>query len=715
MPALKNKAYKKGKGCMKRKFRKKMSVFILMIVLSVSFTLVSSAKTVEYVPFESYTYWENVQGKTRKAVKNRPMFETKTVINANSINISDFDEMLDVCTDTDGYIYLLDKNSRIVILDDNYSLLKVITSVKGEKVYTFEGAMSIYVHGDKTIYISDTENHRVLSCDNMGNLLDIYYVPDSPLIPEEFNFRPIKTAVNSEGYIYILSEGSYNGAMLYAPDKTFIGFYGANSVTNNISDIITSLINRMFPNSEKAGNSKRRLPSCFSDIVIDNKDFVYTSTDNHNEGQIKKLEPGAGLNILKSDDVQFADEEINRLYRPGYELFQGIIGLAVDKDGFMYGLDTTYGRIFVYDQSCRMITAFGGGMGSGSQKGTFSNACSIDINGSDVLVCDKGDNSLTVFSRNVFGNEVFSLVTSTLKGDYSESKSGWEKVIGEDRNLQVAYNGLARAYLYEENYIEAMKIARDGYDRDTYALSYEYYRKNFLSDNFALMFGIIVFLATLAVVTAFAFKRKKIFSKNQNLKIFLQIISHPINSFDSIKDKSNTSLTLAFITVLLFYVTAVLKVVCGGFIFTNYDPATFNSIWTFVQSAGLVILLVVSNWLITSLLDGKGTFKEIAVVTSYSLLPIILSRIVWIILSNFLLPTEESFMSILSTVAFIWSILLLTIGMMRIHEYTLRQFVATSALTVIGMAAIVFLLILIGILVQQLGGFLLTLLIELRM
>ncbi len=53
--------------------------------------------------------------------------------------------------------------------------------------------------------------------------------------------------------------------------------------------------------------------------------------------------------------------------------------------------------------------------------------------------------------------------------------------------------------------------------------------------------------------------------------------------------------------------------------------------------------------------------------------------------------------------------------MLRIHEFTMTKFVGTSLLTVLGMAAIVFLLILIGILLQQLGGFVSTVLIEIFM
>ncbi|MEE0927756.1 MAG: YIP1 family protein, partial [Acutalibacteraceae bacterium] len=153
----------------------------------------------------------------------------------------------------------------------------------------------------------------------------------------------------------------------------------------------------------------------------------------------------------------------------------------------------------------------------------------------------------------------------------------------------------------------------------------------------------------------------------------------------------------------------------GGFLFTNYDPGTFNSLWVFVQSAGLVVLWVIANWLVTTLMQGKGKAKEIFVVTCYSLMPMIIERVLYIILTNFLLPAEASFLGIMTTAAMIYTGLMLVIGLMRIHDYSFGRLLGTSVLTILGMAAIIFLLILVGILLQQLGGFLSTIIIELLM
>ena len=741
---------------MTKKLLRRIAAIVLTVILVAGTMVTASAETPQYVPYESYTYWADISGSGRKLVYNRPMYDTQAVLDASDIGVDNIAELIDVCTDKDGNIYLLDtgsntSNAKIIMLDSNYKLIKQLDAVykdvpqqpSGENAIQpraekqaifFTGARNIYVHRDKTIYICDTENNRVLQCDINGNYIDEYTLPDSPLIPEEFIYRPVKVVADSRGYVYILSEGSYYGALLYAPAdsgtaKEFIGFYGANTVVNGILGALQSVLNRMFPNNERAANSEKALPFTFSDIVITDKDFIYTATDSAKTGQIKKLNPGAGNNILESDEENFVDDDVNRrlMYQMGTKFAQMITGLEVDKNEFIYALDQVYGRIFVYDSECRMLTAFGGGMGMGTQKGTFQTASAIalketydgdgKLETNEILIADKTSNTLTVFRRNDYGNMVIELDKMTIDGDYIESRDGWFEVLKRDKNLQVAYTGLARAYLAEDKYEEAMEMALEGYDRETYALAYEYQRQNIISENFTWVFITVAVLAIALAVFLIIRKRKGIVSvsKDTETRLALRVLLHPGLAFEEIKDKNRGSIRVSLVILLIFYVTAVLKVLWGGFLFTAYDPGSFNSLWVLVQSAGLIVLWVVANWLVTTLSGGKGKMKEIFIISCYSITPIIIERIIYIVLTNFMLPTEASFLGILSTIAMIYTGLLLAIGMMRIHDFTFTRFAGTTILTVAGMAAIVFLMILVGILLQQLGGFVSTVIIELLM
>ena len=116
--------------------------------------------------------------------------------------------------------------------------------------------------------------------------------------------------------------------------------------------------------------------------------------------------------------------------------------------------------------------------------------------------------------------------------------------------------------------------------------------------------------------------------------------------------------------------------------------------------------------MICTLMQGKGKVKEILVVTCYSLWPLILEKVVYIVFSNVLLPSEGSFLGIFNTIAIAYFALLMIMGLLKIHDFSFGRFIGTTALSVLAMAAIVFLGIMMIILIQQLYGFVVTIATE---
>jgi len=131
-----------------------------------------------------------------------------------------------------------------------------------------------------------------------------------------------------------------------------------------------------------------------------------------------------------------------------------------------------------------------------------------------------------------------------------------------------------------------------------------------------------------------------------------------------------------------------------------------------VRSVGLVVLWIVADWMVCTLLGGKGKFREIIIITCYSLWPLIIEKILRLVFTNVLLPTEASFLNILDTIAIIYFIILMVIGLLKIHDFSMSRLIGTSALAIVGIAAIIFLIIMIVILVQQFWGFICTLVSE---
>lgn len=688
---------------------------IFRIAIISLLVIISSVSALAEVPYESYTYWSDV-GEENKAVYNRPMYSAEYCIDAFSLGIANFTKINDTSVDSNGNLYILDSASRIVVLDKDYKFVKEIGLIDGTESYT--EAKGLYIAKDNTIYLCDTEGHRIIHISADGNLIDTITLPESNLIPEDFDFRPTNMAIDEYGYTYILSDGSYYGALLYDSNMEFLGFYGANTVTATVGSVFTNIKNRIFPNNTKLENSAKRLPFCFVDLAIDDEGFIYTSTgytDKARVGQVRKLGPGLGNNILGSDEISFVDTMINTTYKDGAMSKQDIFDIEVDNNGFVYGLESAFGKVFVYDQSCRIMSVFGGGMGFGSQVGNFVTVSSLSIkdNGNEVLVSDSATNKITVFKVTEFGSMVKTLVDMTLRGDYSGAKEGWEKVIAMDNNFQPAYGALARAYINDGDYDTALELAKKGYDRETYAIAFSYKRGEIINDNFVWIFLAIIAVLALGITFLVVSSRKKItLIRNKQLSLMFSVLIHPADTFTEIKEKRQGSILLCVISVLLFYVVSILQTLKGGFLFTVYDVATFNSIWLFVKTAGLVVLWIVSNWMVCALLEGKGRFKEIAVVTCYSLLPLIIEGIISLVLTNVLLPTEASFLNIINIIAIIYFLFLMIIGLLKIHDFSMARLIGTSALSIAGVAAIVFLAITIIILIQQFGGFIVTVVSE---
>jgi len=197
------------------------------------------------------------------------------------------------------------------------------------------------------------------------------------------------------------------------------------------------------------------------------------------------------------------------------------------------------------------------------------------------------------------------------------------------------------------------------------------------------------------------------------MRLMFSTMLHPSNCFSDIKEKRKGSISLCVITVILYYLTTILQTLKGGFLFSVYDHASFNSIWVLVRSVGLVVLWIVADWMVCTLLGGKGKFREIIIITCYSLWPLIIEKILRLVFTNVLLPTEASFLNILDTIAIIYFIILMVIGLLKIHDFSMSRLIGTSALAIVGIAAIIFLIIMIVILVQQFWGFICTLVSEL--
>lgn len=193
--------------------------------------------------------------------------------------------------------------------------------------------------------------------------------------------------------------------------------------------------------------------------------------------------------------------------------------------------------------------------------------------------------------------------------------------------------------------------------------------------------------------------------KQDYIKFPMHLIFHPIDAFWDMKSDNRGRLVFAFGALALTIVVMILQKQYAGFLVNYTDPRTINSLREILTIAVPVFLWCIANWSVTALMEGEGKFREIFLATGYSLIPIVLINVPLIVISNFMVAEETVFYYLFTNIAFLWFALLLFIGMMTVHQYTVLKTLVTMLLTVIVMGIIVFLGALVFSMLQQLYEF----------
>ena len=127
-----------------------------------------------------------------------------------------------------------------------------------------------------------------------------------------------------------------------------------------------------------------------------------------------------------------------------------------------------------------------------------------------------------------------------------------------------------------------------------------------------------------------------------------------------------------------------------------------------------IVLWVASNWCLTTLFEGEGSFKDIFIASTYSLMPVVLIYIPVTIASNFVVATEVNILTLLTSIAFVWVGLLLFFGIMVTHDYSMGKNIVTILGTIVGMVCIMFIALLFSTLLGKIVSFVTNIVTELQ-
>lgn len=184
-----------------------------------------------------------------------------------------------------------------------------------------------------------------------------------------------------------------------------------------------------------------------------------------------------------------------------------------------------------------------------------------------------------------------------------------------------------------------------------------------------------------------------------------RLMSHPFDGFDEFKRYKKGKLSVALVYMFLFIMFRIIKISYESVIINDVNPLNLNSIKEIITVSMIVVLFAVGNWTVTTLMEGKGTFKEIFTMTGYALFPIVIIGIPAVFASNLLTMEEMAIYNLLIGFAYVATFYLLFIGILNIHEFGLFKTIGTIFLTILSMAVMVFFALLFFSLLQEIISF----------
>ena len=396
------------------------------------------------------------------------------------------------------------RNNRIYICDSgNNRIIKIEVDENGKhtvkanvssviingKESPFNYPMDIFENRDGNLYITDTNNKRVLILDNNWKYIHTIDKPKDESIEEIAEFLPVKIVVDFANRVFIQARNIFNGLMEFDNRWEFSGYMGANKVSVNPIDYIWKLI------STQAQKERMDLfiPTEYSNVALDKEGFIYVTNSLGQTDPIRRLNAmGQDILIRNGYEDPVGDLAVgNAGGISGRSRFIDVV--AFDNDSYAC-FDRTRGRIFMYDFQGNLLYAFGG---VGNRKGSFLKPTALDKMGYALYALDSGAATLTRFDLTEYGALINEALNEYKAGHYESSALFWEETLKTNGNYDLAYIGIGRAALRQREYQKAMKYYKLKHYREGYGKAFQLYRKEWMEENLwkiLLVLGILLFV-----------------------------------------------------------------------------------------------------------------------------------------------------------------------------------------------------------------------------
>lgn len=469
--------------------RKSRSVFAAWFgIMALSMAFMIPAEAAE----NTYTYTYDYYAEQRESPD---AYRAELFLTGSALGIGDFKNPQGMFI-RDNRIYICDTgNNRIVVLERNGKEIDVISQIYeitgNAAIRALSEPQDIFVAENGDLYICDTRNQRVVHTDSNGEFKKELIRPVDETVDQKSDFQPLKAVADDTGRVFVLVKNYNKGFLEFEKDGEFSGYIGANEVKFNMIDYLWKSI----ATKAQKEQLEQFVPTEYNNLELDREGFFYATTSVFEEWELKsdQAKPIRKLNSMGMDILVKNGE-----YPPIGDLIWGNAGgvsgasrlidvTAMENDSY-YAVDRSRGRIFGYDSQGNLLYAFGG---LGNQLGYFRYPTALEHMGTDLLVLDSQNCGITILGLTQYGKLINAGLNEYRKGDYDASAKQWQEVLRQNGNYDLAYIGIGRARLRQEDYKTAMEYFELKRDKKNYSKAYKLYRKEWIEDNIGLIFGVI--------------------------------------------------------------------------------------------------------------------------------------------------------------------------------------------------------------------------------
>ncbi|WP_308635136.1 YIP1 family protein [Paenibacillus silvisoli] len=583
----------------------------------------------------------------------------------------------DIFVDNEDHVYIADTgNARIVELDSWGNFIRIIGD--GE----LKQPKGVFVTEEQDVYVADYGKQSIVVFGKDGKLKQTIGKPKSKLYGKDTPFKPQKVIVDKRGSIYIIGEGLVQGLVRLDKEGKFLGYFGGNRAGFNL----LKTLQRMFYTKKQLSQMTREMPISPTNLSVDNEGLIYTSTTGINGGAIKKLNV-AGKDLLG-----------------GTWALNQISDITTDSMGNIYAVDAGEGMILEYNRDGNLMFVFSYNDTGEQRLGLLSAPTGISVTSDGRLLVLSGERgNVTVYQQTAFTKLVHQALGLYLDGKYVQSLEPWNEVLRQNSLFSLAHTGIGLAYFKEGKYQEAFEKFEFSKNKKEYSNAYWELRREWIM-NHAVDVAVTFFAAIIALMAIrFAYRKYK-FGKPvvvvwlkvtrqwfiaQLLHTF-RMLRHPIEGYYELEHNNKASVLSASVLLVVLFGVRLFGLYTTNFLFATMEPLQINIVTELLKLIIPLFAWVISNYLVSVINDGEGSFKNIYKGTIYALSPYIIFAIPLAIMSRGLTLMEGVIYNYSYNFVILWCALLMFIMVKEIHGYEIKETVRNIILTLIGMIIMAF-------------------------